>query len=282
MKYIALNGQILPQEEAGISPLDRGFLFGDGLFETIRIRNGRAVFLDKHLARLRESARFLDISFPRDMDFSGIIRELLKKNKAYGDAALKICLSRGVHQGRISLYRSSKPTIVIFIREFHPVSVTDWEKGVALTVEHEIFQNSTSLTAKVKSLNYLFYLLIHTRAEKKGFNGAIVINEKQELCECATSNLFFFRNGCLETPDLSCGLLPGIMRTVLMECLAEAGIGIREVRLPFSALKECEEIFITNALLEIMPVRRVDRDRFLQREMTRLIWQRFQAWREAM
>ncbi len=280
MAYVALNGRILPEQAACLSPLDRGFLYGDGLFETLKVDGRRIWFLAEHLARLREGARFLGIPFPADLDFSRIILALKEKNGIDGTASAKICLSRGRHRGSLSLHAHSSPTVVILAAPRASPSPADWEKGLSVTVERELRQNEASSLCRLKTLNYLFCLLVRTRAEDRGFDDAVLANTAGGICECTTSNLFFFRGDRLETPHVSCGLLPGILRQALMECMEEAGEPVREVEVTAEALGSCDEIFVTNSLLEVFPVARVDEHVYPDRGRTRRVWRLFRAYRD--
>ncbi len=280
MNYIFLNNQILSEKEAHISPLDRGFLYGDGLFETIKAQGDHIFFLKKHLARIQTAAQLLKIPFPIDLPFPKIIKELIKKSDIKGEGAIKICLSRGKQGNKLSFYEPATPTLVIMARPYVRKNPAEWEKGLTLSIEREIVQNTTSCLSRLKSLNYLLYLLIQTRAQEKGYGEGLLINAKQEICECTTANIFFYRNGRWETPAVSCGILPGILRDSLIECLKADGQSIYEVEQPYSILKECEEIFITNSLAEIMPVGQVDQDQYNCREKTREVLKIFQAYRD--
>jgi aminodeoxychorismate lyase len=282
MAYVAINGRILPEEDASLSPLDRGFLYGDGLFETLKADDNRIYFLERHLERMQEGARFLRIPFPKEMDFYDVVRVLRKKNRIQGEASVKICLSRGRHQDSLSLYPPSSPTTVVLVHPYPGRSPADWKDGLSVTVEREILQNDSSSLCRLKSLNYLFYLLVRTRAEAKGFEEAILTNRANEICECTTSNLFVYRQGRLETPEASCGLLPGVLRQALMECLAREGRPVTEVKMTPEDLRSCEEIFVTNSMVEIFPVGRVDQDPYPRRERTQEVWEAFRTYRDAM
>ena len=266
--FVSVDGQIMEESQARISPLDRGFLYGDGIFETIKVRDNKIDFLEEHLSRMMEGARLLGIPFPKDIDFVRIIAELAERNGIKGEAGARISLTRGRHQGSLSLYESSQPTLVILVRPYLSPDKAKWEQGLALTVEQELRQNHSSWLCRLKSLNYLPYLLVRTRAEQKGFEDAILLNTAGQVCEGTISNLFFFRHGRLETPATACGLLPGILRQALMECLAAAGEPVREVELAAQDVMASEEIFTTNSLQEIMPVGRVDEKTFPARERT--------------
>ncbi len=282
MAYVAINGCVMPEEDACLSPLDRGFLYGDGLFETLKVDGRRVFFLERHLARMREAARILKIPFPADLDFAGIIQDLKEKNQIPGEASAKICLSRGRHGGSLSFYPPSSPTVVILTTQRASPSPSDWEEGLSVTIEAELRQNETSTLCRLKTLNYLPYLLARTRAQEKGFEDAILMNTVNEVCECTTSNLFFFREGRLETPAPSCGLLPGVLREALMECMEQAGEPVREVKLAHEDLRSCDEIFVTNSLVEVLPVGRVDQDAYSVRERTRRVLGLFQAYRDRL
>lgn len=282
MAYLSINGRTLAEETVSLSPLDRGFLYGDGLFETLKAEGEHLYFLQRHLDRLQEGARFLRIPFPADVDFAGIIKELRDKNRIEGAASAKIILSRGRHRGSLSLDSASRPTVVILVNPYPARTMEDWERGLSATIERQTLQNASSSLCRLKSLNYLLYLLVRTQAQERGFEEAILMNQALEICECTISNLFFFREGRLETPALACGLLPGVLRQALMECLEEAGQPVSEVRIPAEALLTCEEIFVTNSLVEILPVGRVDQDPFPRREKTRKVWERFRAYRDAL
>jgi aminodeoxychorismate lyase len=282
MAYVAVNGCVLPEEDACLSPLDRGFLYGDGLFETLRVVGKRVFFLDRHLARMRQAASFLRIPFPDDLDCLGIIQDLQEKNRIPGEASVKICLSRGRHEGSLSLYTPSSPTVVILTTQRAFTSPTDWDKGLSVTVEGEVHQNDTSSLCRLKTMNYLHYLLARTRAQEKGFEDAILTNTANQVCECTTSNLFFFREGRLETPPVSCGLLPGVLREAVMECMEQKGEPVREVVLTPEALRSCDEVFVTNSLLEVFPVGRVDQKKYPVREQTRRVSGLFQAYRDRL
>jgi aminodeoxychorismate lyase len=282
MAYLAVNGCVMPEEDASLSPLDRGFLYGDGLFETLKVDGDRVFFLERHLARLRDAARVLKIPFPADLDYLGIIQDLMEKNQIPGQASAKICLSRGRHGGSLSLYTPSSPTVVILATPRTPPSPSEWEQGLSVTVERDVRQNETSSLCRLKTLNYLPYLLARTRAQEKGFEDAILKNTANEICECTASNLFFFREDRLETPALSCGLLPGVLREALMECMEREAEPIREVRLTEEDLPSCQEIFVTNSILEVLPVGRVDERKFPVRERTRRVLGLFQTCRDTL
>jgi branched-chain amino acid aminotransferase len=281
-RWIAVNGRIVPETDARISCEDRGFLYGDGLFETMKARQGCVDFLQRHLERMQSGARDLDIPFPPHRSFPPLIRELLAKNQLQETAVVKLCLSRGRHTGPLTLYKPEEATLVMFARPWEEEEPSRWEQGLSITVETEIRQNALSGICHMKTLNYLAYLRVRTRAARAGFEDAILLNTHGELCECTTANLFWFRGGQLETPEASCGLLPGVVRAVVMDLMEQAGTPVREVRRSADDLPDAEEIFVSNSVVEILPVGRIGERRLPRRDQTRALRERFRAYRDSL
>ena len=282
MAFVYLNGRIVREEDASLSIWDRGFLYGDGLFETLRACGTTICFLSRHLRRLKSSCQSLDLRFPDTLEYEKIILSLLEINNIQGKAAIRMTLTRGEHTGSLTLSSPNDPTMLITVRPYEGTSDEAWEKGLALGIEGDLRQNPSGLLCQHKSLNYLPYLLARDRASGKGFDDAILANPSDEVCECTSANIFFFRKGRLETPALSCGLLPGVIREALMECAHLNGTGIEEVRIQPFDLYESEEVFVTNSLLEIMPVGRIEDRIFVQRKKTRALQQQFFAYRDSI
>jgi branched-chain amino acid aminotransferase len=279
--WMAVNGRIVPEDEALVSCADRGFLYGDGLFETMKARQGRVDFLEKHLERLRLGALELGIPFSPPV-VPSLVRELLERNGRPEHAAVKLCLTRGKHTGDLTLYEPAETTRVLSARPWEEPAPSRWEQGLSITVETGIRQNPLSGICHLKTLNYLPYLLARTRAGRAGFEDAVLLNPGGEVCECTSSNLFWFRQGRLETPEASCGLLPGVVRAVLLDLMKSSGTPVSEVKRSAERLQDADEIFVTNSLLEIMPVGRIDGQRYARREKTRELRERFRALRDSL
>jgi len=280
--WVAVNDRIVLEQEAGLSCMDRGFLYGDGLFETLKAREGRVDFLGRHMDRMRSGARELGLPFPPPDALPGLVRELLARNRIQGAAAVKLCLSRGRHTGALTLFAPERATRVLLARPWRPPDPSRWEEGLCVVVETGVRQNERSGLCHLKTLNYLPSLLVRTRAHRAGYEDAVLLNTRDEVCECTTSNLFWFRGDGLETPALSCGLLPGVVRAVLLDLLARAGTPARQVHAGVQALREAEEVFVTNSLAEILPVGRIGNERFPRRERTRALRERFLAHRDSL
>ncbi len=255
--YAYINGKFVPEEEARVSVFDRGFLYGDGLFETIRAYHRRAFRIDDHLERLYRSCRELKIPLKMERkELKGAIGELLKKNDL-SEAYLRLTLTRGLHGGSLNFDTCSPPTLVITARELNPYPSSYYQKGIRAIIA-SIRQNSFSPLSSHKSLSYLTYLMAREEARGRDASEAILLNSKAEVTEGATSNIFLILNGEVFTPPEQAPLLPGITRKTVIEILPRLDLNCRICSILEQRLKEAEEVFITNSLMEVMPVTSID------------------------
>lgn len=258
MPFLFLNGRIVDAAEAALSPEDRGFLLGDGLFETLRAYGGKVFRLGAHLGRLRASAEFFRLSLPySDEQIEQTIADLLLRN-ACPEAYVRITLTRGCEVRTLRLDTQSPPTVLIAARALSPYPPEQYRSGAKLIIS-KYRQNSASPLARHKNLNYLLFLLARQEAADQGANGAILLNEHGQVTEESLSNLFAVRDGTMLTPPVHCGLLPGVTRATVLELAAEMGLECRETPIAAGEIFDCDEVFLTNSLMEIMPVRTVDK-----------------------
>jgi len=254
--FINVNGQVLPADAPAFGALDRGLLYGDGLFETLRAYDGVPFLLEEHLARLNASAAELRIS-------DGLDRSLLARNtaellrlNALADAYIRITLTRGLHRGRLEVEPTDRPTVCIVARPLRPLPPSRYDPGTSAVVA-SIRQNADSPLPRHKTLNYLANLLAKTEARERGADEAILLNTRGEVAEAASSNLFLVREGRLVTPPLSANILPGVTRAEVLRLAAEAGL-IAEERLVLpDELHAAAEVFLTNSVAELVPVRAI-------------------------
>ncbi len=255
--YAYINGKFVPEEEARVSVLDRGFLYGDGLFETMRAYHRRAFRIDDHLERLYRSCRELKIPLKMERkELKGAIGELLEKNDLT-EAYLRLTLTRGLHTGSLGFDTCSSPTLVITSRELNPYPPSYYQKGIRAIIA-SIRQNSFSPLSGYKSLSYLAYLLAREEARTQGASEAILLNSKAEVTEGATSNIFLILNGKVSTPPEHAPLLPGITRKAVIEILPRLDLNCKICSILEQSLEDAEEVFITNSLMEVMPVTSID------------------------
>lgn len=251
---VNLNGVLLPVAEAQVSALDHGLLYGDGLFETLRVYGGRFFRLEAHLERLTASARMLD--FPLPWPSSALAEALHATVPANGivDGSLRLTVTRGAGPPLPDPSLCETPTFLVTVRPWTPPTQDAWERGLSACVSG---RHPRWHVPGLKTLCYLPFQQARVAARRQGCDEGLLELDGM-VVEGATSNLFLVRNGELQTPPLESGCLPGITRAVVLELARQAGIPVRECELPTSTLADCEEIFLTNSLQEIMPVTRLE------------------------
>ncbi len=253
---VLLNGELLPEEQAHISVNDRGFLYGDGLFDTLRAYNGKPFRLEAHLARLRRSAEEFDIPMPyTDDELTAGVSTLIQRNEL-SDARIRIALSRGPGGGPDAGV-CPEPTLLITAAPCTPYPEKLYENGASLLVSRYRC-NETSPTSGHKTANYLLNLTARREARMAGADDALLLNTRGEVAEADVANVFIYSAGRLVTPALECGALPGITRAVVMELATDEGCPTSEKPFGLSQLLAAEEVFLTNSIMEVMPVTRIN------------------------
>ena len=256
--WIYLNDGFVPSEQAVVSVFDHGFLYGDGVYETLRAYGGRIFMLAQHLARLQRSARLIGLELPiPEKDWPPLLDEAIQRNRL-ADAYLRITVSRG--EGDIGLDPAlcRRPTVVILALPFKPYPAQLFQEGVRLAIVPVRRNLATALSPQIKSLNFLNNILAKREAAMVGAFDGLMLNVEGHLTECTASNLFFVQTGRLCTRSVDCGILDGITREVVMQLAREQGLPVEEGRYAPKTLQQAEECFLTNTTMEIMPVREVD------------------------
>ena len=255
--YISLNGKIIPDTEGSISTGDRGFLYGDGIFETLRTYNGEPFKLTEHLERMRCSAEKLKISLEySNAEISETITKLLEKNSVQ-DAYIRITLSRGEGGSGLQMSDGLRSTILIQVKSFTPYEKELYEKGMSLSVSKHR-RSTTSPIYSHKTTNLLTSILLKEEAGSRSAHDSIVLNTDGYVAECIVSNIFMVNSGSVVTPSLDTNILPGITRRTVLDICQNSGIPAREESFKIETLIKAEEVFITNSLMEIMPVSKID------------------------
>ncbi len=254
---IFFNGRIVPDADANISSGDRGFLYGDSIYETLRSYNGKPFKLAEHLERMRHSAKQLRISFEyTNIDIGDWINKLIEKNCSQ-DAYIRITLSRGAGGGRLHMDDNLEPTTLIQVKPFTPYEKKLYDKGMSLVVSD--YKRSTSCPiSRHKSTNLLQSILLKEEAIKNAAHETIILNTDGYVAECVVSNIFMARGGSVVTPSLNTNILPGITRKTVLDICKDISIPSDEDHFKIDALIKADEVFITNSLMEIMPVSRID------------------------
>ena len=250
-----LNGKLMPHEDAKISLLDYGFLFGYGLYETIRAYNGKAFRLDSHLARLKFAGDRLGIIIHPEL-IRAAVNEVIKAN-GFKQTRLRISVSAGEGKMTPNLDSCQQATVAVLVSEYTPPSPDKYKQGYKVMLS-SIRRSSLSPVTYLKSANTIENMLARREAMDVGADEAFFLNEKGYLTEAAGSNLFLVKDGVLKTPRYESGILPGVTRVVVFELAAQAGINVREVNLRLADLLQADEAFVTNSLIEILPVTMFD------------------------
>jgi branched-chain amino acid aminotransferase len=260
--WVFLNDRFVPKEEAVVSVFDHGFLYGDGVYETLRSYGARIFMRDQHLARLRRSAEAIGLTIPiPDAQWRELLHESMRRNEVgndHVDAYLRITVSRG--EGEIGLDPALCPrsTVVIMTKALHPSPAVLSRDGASLTVAQTRRNLPAALSPQIKSTNFLNNILAKRESIAAGTFDSLFLNWKEELTECTISNLFFISNGTVHTPALDCGILDGITRAIVITLAEEEGLPVKEGHYHLTDLRQAAECFLTNTSMEVMPVSQVD------------------------
>lgn len=237
---VYVNGKFRDKEELS-EILEPGFLFGWGVFEPLRIYDGKIVFLNEHLTRLKNSCKLLSLDLP-EVDWEEKIEEALSVNKLK-DAYL-----------RLTVYKKRKDTgVIIYADDFKYYASDAYSNGFT-TVISAIRRNENDLSCRVKTISYLNNRLAWAEAQAKGKDEALMLNLKGNLAGGARSNLFVVKDGFATTPLLKEGAFCGITRSKVMKVLDEMGLKVKETVMKKNDLLKADEAFLTSALLEAMPL----------------------------
>jgi len=252
-EIIYLNGQLIPRSKTKLSPFDHGFLYGYGLFETMRAYQGHIFRLDRHLTRLRHSAESIGlVNRLTAFDLEAACTKSLEVNKLK-DARLRLTVSAGEGDMTPDPSTCSSPTVLITARNLVPLPPGKYESGFKAALS-SLHRNSQSPLSRLKSTCYMENILARMAARAAGCDEAILLNEQGYLAEGSTTNIFLASNGELITPSLESGVLPGITREAVLEIAQAANIKTLERQVELKELIEAEEAFITNSILELMPL----------------------------
>lgn len=256
--WIYLNDRFVPKDEAVVSVFDHGYLYGDGVFETMRTYQGKVLLLTNHLARLERSASALGISLPVSCErLADLVREALTRNQLQ-EAYLRMTVSRGPGEIGLDPALCKAPTLVIIAKPFQPYPDSFYTHGVSVMIAKTRRNSPEAIPPHAKSLNYLNNILANMEAKTAGAHEALLLNHRNEVTEGTTSNVFVVREGRLRTPAIDCGILAGLTRGVILKLARDRGIETDEVRLTANDLYDADECFLTSTTQEVLPVTRVD------------------------
>lgn len=266
--YYYLNGALMLSGSCQISITDRSFLLGDGLFETILVQNSKPVYLGEHLNRLQQSASFFAYQLPSAEELAGAIQSVIAAN-ALESGSIRLTVSPTESQGLLAELNSPLNILVTF-RHGRPYREELYEHGLTAIIAHNTRRNQHSPLSRHKTTNFADSILAKREAQLYGCDEAILLNTSGRLTEATVANLFLVINGEVLTPSIADGALPGIIRQKVLELCQHLKIPAREQSLSFKDLEEAEEAFLTNSLLGVMPIRRIQSVNFLTKVSQRL------------
>ena len=244
-----LNGRFVPEDQAVVSVLDRGFLYGDGLFESIRFLNGRPFLWDQHVRRLEEGARFLQLRLPFSTAALREAAEELSRRNQMSDGLLRLTVSRGVGVRGYSPKQAEHPTVAM---SFHVVPAFESGRPEQWRLITSTFRlPAHEALAQFKTCNKLPQILARAQADAANANEALLLNTDGDVVEGASTNLFWIERGTLCTPPLVSGILAGVTRDVLIELSAGLGIPVRESRIGREGLGAAEAVLLSGSLMGV-------------------------------
>lgn len=255
--WVYLNDRFVQKEHARVSVFDHGFLYGDGVYETLRVYQGRVFLLERHVARLHESCERigLDLSI-KDEEWMPILGELLVRNKLE-DAGLRVTISRGEGEVGIDPRLCARPTVVVMAKPVVTYTDQQREQGVSLHLASIKRNPELAQSPQIKAISFLNNILAKQEAIQAGEDDALMLNMDGIVTECTTSNIFYVKNQRLYTPAVACGILKGITRNVVLELADQQGVCTEEGHYTMEQLLQADECFITNTGIEIMAVSRI-------------------------
>ena len=257
-QQIYINGEYYAREDAKISVYDHGLLYGDGVFEGMRIYGGRVFRLGAHLQRLWESARAIALEIPvgRD-DLARDVRETVSRN-GLQDGYVRLVITRGGDQLGLDPFRCSDPKVIIIADRISLYPESYYEDGLELVTASTIRNHPAALSPRIKSLNYLNNVLAKIEGLRAGCIEALMLNHKGEVAECTGDNIFIVKAGRLSTPPVDAGILEGITRNAVLELAHREGIETHQLPLTRHDLFVADECFLTGSAAEVIPAVKLD------------------------
>lgn len=255
---IYLNDQLVDSSEAKVSVFDHGLLYGDGIFEGIRLYDGCVFKLEEHLERLEYSAKaiMLDMPWTRE-EISDAVCETCRANNLQ-DGYIRLVVTRGVGSLGLSIKNCDQPQLIIIADNIQLYPAEYYEQGLSIITVPTRRCNPAALPPTVKSLNYLNNILAKIEAQHLGYHEAIMLNDQGYVAECTGDNVFIIHKGVLITPASSSGALKGITRGTVLEIADDLNIPFREENMTRYDVWVADEVFLTGTAAEIVPIVEVD------------------------
>lgn len=254
-----LDGKLVGKEQAVVSVYDHGLLYGDGVFEGIRVYGGRIFKCAQHLDRLFNGARAIRLEIPYDKP--ALEKAMLQTVAADGtqDAYIRLVVTRGIGALGLHPFTCGRPQVIIIVDTIQLYPQEMYEIGMSVVIASTVRISPNALSARIKSLNYLNNIMARIEAIDAGVPEAIMLNANGMVAEATADNVFIIARGSVITPPANSGSLEGITRGVVMELSRAAGLPMVEADLTRYDLYTCDECFLTGTGAELVPVTQIDR-----------------------
>jgi branched-chain amino acid aminotransferase len=255
---IWFNGNLVDREDAKLTVYDHGLLYGDGVFEGIRVYRGRVFQCQVHVDRLFESAKAIRLAIPRTKQ--ELIDAMCETIKANGlrDGYIRLVVTRGEGGLGLNPFKCQSPNVFIIADQIALYPQEMYKHGMAVIVARTLRTSLRMLPPSIKSLNYLNNIMAKIEAIDAGVAEAIMLNEAGNVAECTGDNIFIVRNGAVTTPPVEAGILVGITRKVVIGLAKKLGIPLAEKDIPVEQLYAADECFLTGTAAEVIAVTRID------------------------
>jgi branched-chain amino acid aminotransferase len=253
-----IDGQLYDKENAKVSVYDHGLLYGDGVFEGIRVYGGRIFEPDAHLRRLQESAKAIRLIIPLPPEKIRAAIEQTFKANSFTDCYVRLIVTRGVGYLGLNPNKCASPSVIIITDTIEMYPPEMYQKGMSVITSSVIRNHPSSLSPRIKSLNYLNNILAKIEAVDAGVPEAIMINTAGNVAECTADNIFIVKGGTVVTPGTVDGILEGVTRSVVLRLCAHTGVPAKEASLQRHDLYIADECFLTGTGAEIIAVTKID------------------------
>lgn len=257
-KQVHINGSLVPAEDATVSVFDHGLLYGDGVFEGIRVYGGNVFLLTEHVDRLFESAQAIRLEIPLSKEqVAKAVGETVLAN-SIDDGYVRLVVTRGAGTLGLDIRKTANPVVIIIADTITLYPPEIYENGMPLITASTIRNHPGALNPRIKSLNYLNNILAKIEGTDAGFVEALMLNHKGEVAECTGDNIFIIKDGLIQTPPTEAGILEGLTRNHVIQLARDAGHQVRETAMVRDDIYTAQECFLTGTAAEVIAVISLD------------------------
>ena len=257
-QQIFLNDRLVPAEQAMVSVYDHGLLYGDGVFEGIRVYNKNVFLLSEHVERLYESARAIRLEIPMTQAQMAEAVEKTCAANSIVDGYVRLVVTRGAGALGLDIRKTANPQIIVIAATIKLYSEELYQQGLKIITASTIRNHPGALSPRIKSLNYLNNIMAKIEGTDAGCEETLMLNHKGDIAECTGDNIFIVKRGILKTPPTDAGILEGITRNCVIQLAEEASIPVQEVTLQRHDVYTADECFLTGTAAEVIAVVEID------------------------